>query len=172
MIPRFGKPCFPLLWCLGLSLCLCFLLPGLARAAKVKVWNHHAAAHYDKAQLQQAVVTSEGVLRLSRQLKPLAGIDAAHVWDVVEDRDGNLFVATGDEGKVFKVTADGKVSIVFTSEDSQVLCLALSPDGAVYAGTGPGGHVLRIEPKGGAKVLGDLPDPYIWPLPVDPKGHF
>src|SRR5262249_47335085 len=147
------------------------MLPGPAWAAKVKVWNHHAPAHYDRAQLKQAVVSSEGVVRLSRQLKPLAGIEATHVWDVVEDRDGNLFVATGDEGKVFKVTADGKASVVFTSEDSQVLCLALSPDGAVYAGTGPGGHVVRID-KTGAKVLGDLPDAYIWSLAVDPKGQF
>jgi hypothetical protein len=166
-----AKPCSPLLWLLSFSLGLCGLPPGPAWAAKVKVWNHHAPAHYDRAQLKQAVVSSEGVLRLSRQLTPLAGIDAAHVWDVVEDRDGNLFVATGDEGKVFKVTADGKASVVFTSDDSQVLCLALSPDGAVYAGTGPGGHVVRID-KGGAKVLGDLPDGYIWSLAVDPKGQF
>ncbi len=66
-------------------------------------------SHYDKAQLQQALISSEGALRLSRQLKPLAGLDATHVWDVVEDRDGNLIVATGDEGKIYKVTPDGKV---------------------------------------------------------------
>jgi hypothetical protein len=171
MISRSGKLWLSLLRLLSISLLVAGLLPASARAAKVKVWSHHAPAHYDKAQLKQAVVTSEGALRLSRQLKPLAGIDAAHVWDVVEDRDGNLFVATGDEGKVFKVTGDGKSSVVFTSEDSQVLCLALSPDGAVYAGTGPGGHVVRIEPKGGARVIGDLPDAYIWSLVVEPKGQ-
>jgi outer membrane protein assembly factor BamB len=172
MMPRSAKPSYSILRLLYVSLALAVLLPGSVWAAKVKVWSHHAPAHYDKAQLKQAVVSSEGVLRLSRQLKPLAGIDAVHVWDVVEDRDGNLFVATGDEGKVFKVTADGKASVVFTSDDSQVLCLAVSPDGAVYAGTGPGGHVVRIEPKGGAKVIGDLPDAYIWSLAVDPKGQF
>ena len=75
-----------------------------APAAKVKVWHHPRPADYDKAQFKQAVVTSEGTLRLSRQLKPLADLKAAHVWDVVEDKDGNLFVATGDEGKLFKVT--------------------------------------------------------------------
>ena len=34
-------------------------------------------------------------------------LDATHVWDVVEDRQGDLFAATGDEGKLFKV--DGAI---------------------------------------------------------------
>src|SRR5437879_5211038 len=86
-------------------------VPG--RASKVKTWHHYTTSHYDKAQLSHALITSEGGLRLSRQLKPLAGLDATHVWDIVEDRDGNLVVATGGEGKVFKVTPDGKVSLLY-----------------------------------------------------------
>src|SRR5437870_13324222 len=74
------------------------------QAAKVKVWQQNSPAQFERAQFKQAVVTSEGALRLSRQLKPLTSLDAAHVWDVVEDRDGNLYVATGDDGKVFKIT--------------------------------------------------------------------
>ncbi len=147
------------------------LLAGLAFAGKVKVWHHHAAIHYDKALFQQAVVTSEGSLRLARVLKPLPGIEATHVWDVVEDRDGNLFVATGGEGKLFKVTADGKVSVAFASEDGQVLCLAAAPDGGVYAGTGPSGHVVRVDAQGKAKVLCDLPESYVWSLAVDAKAE-
>ena len=72
----------------------CLLLPAATPAAKVKVWHHHSAAHHDKARLRHAVISNEGTLGLSRQLKPLAAIDATHVWDVVEDRHGNLFVAT------------------------------------------------------------------------------
>ena len=97
----------------------------VCQAAKVKVWNQNTPAAYEKAQLKQVVVSSEGVVRLSRQLKPFAGLDATHVWDVVEDKDGNLLVATSNEGKIYKVTADGKASVVYTSDDSQVLCLAL-----------------------------------------------
>src|SRR6516162_4708141 len=92
-----------------------------SEAGKVKVWHHHLPTHYDKAQLKQAVVSNEGAVRLSRQLRPLAGLDATHVWDLAEDRDGNLYVATGDDGKIFKVSADGKTSVAYTAEDSQVL---------------------------------------------------
>src|SRR5262249_7563340 len=79
------------------------------------------------------------------------------------------YVATGDEGKIFKVTADGKVSVVHTSDDSQVLSLAVAADGAVYAGTGPTGHILRIDPRGAVKTFCDTGEGYVRALAVDPK---
>ncbi|MBY0524018.1 MAG: WD40 repeat domain-containing protein [Gemmataceae bacterium] len=146
------------------------LAPAALWAAKVKVWNQSTPAHYDKAQLKQAVISSEGALRLSRQLKPLVELNATHVWDIVEDKAGNLFVATGDEGKVFKITPEGKVSVAFDSQESQVFCLALSPDGSIYAGTGPSGLVVRIAPDGKSKVVYHSPENYVWSLALDAKG--
>jgi hypothetical protein len=142
-----------------------------AEAGKVKVWHHHTPAQYDKAHLTQAVVSNEGAIRLSRQLLPLSSLDATHVWDVVEDRDGNLYAATGGEGKIFKISANGRASVVYTSEDSQVLCLAIAPDGSIYAGTGPGGRVIRLDPKGEAKVLYASSESYVWSLAIDAKGE-
>src|SRR5262249_6229600 len=110
------------------AIALLALAAPFAPAAKVKVWNQATPAHYDKAQLRQAVVSSEGAVRLAKQLKPLAELNVTHVWDIVEDAKGNLFVATGDEGKVFKVSPEGKVSVAFDSQESQILCLALAPD--------------------------------------------
>ena len=75
-------------------------------AAKVKVWQQHQHSHFDKAQFKHAIVTSEGALRLSRDVKLLANLHATNVWDVVEDKTGHLFVATGDEGKLWKVQAE------------------------------------------------------------------
>src|SRR5207248_4295189 len=125
----------------------------------------------DKARLHRAVVSNEGTLRLSKQLKPFAGLEATHVWDVVEDKKGNLYAATGDGGKIYRVTPEGKVAVVHTSDDPQVLCLALAPDGAVYAGTGPSGHVIRIGGDGQAKVIHDGLGSYVWSLAVDAKGE-
>jgi hypothetical protein len=150
---------------------LCLFVPVTAQAAKVKVWHHWTPAHYEKARLQGAVVSSEGALRLSRHLKPFAALDASHVWDIVEDKAGNLFVATGDEGRIYKVTPGGEVSTAYTSDDSEILCLALAPDGSIYAGTGPGGHLLRITPDGKTKVIYHSGESYIWSVGVDPSGE-
>src|SRR5947209_16362436 len=152
---------------LSASLLVAAFAPATVFAAKVKVWNQNTPAAYEKAQLRQVVVSSEGVVRLARQLKPFAGLDATHVWDVVEDKDGNLIVATSNEGKVFKVTPEGKVSVLYAADDSQVLCLALAADGSVFAGTGPSGKIVHIDSRGQAKVFCETNESYVWSLAMD-----
>src|SRR5579875_2250826 len=147
------------------------LCPSLLMAAKVKVWHQHTLSQYDKAQLKQVVLSNEGVLRLSRQLRPLAKLDAAHVWDIVEDRDGNLIVATGDEGKIYKVPPEGKPVVLHTGEQSEILCLVRASDGSIYAGTGPQGQILRIDPQGQTKVFSQTGESYVWSLAIDAKGQ-
>ncbi len=151
---------------------LLLLAAPVSYAARVKVWQHNTPRDFEKAQFKQAVITSEGTLRLSRQVRPLANLEVAHVWDVAEDKLGNLWVATGDEGKIFKVTPDGKASVVYTSStESQILCLASAPDGTIYAGTGAGGKILRFAPGANAQVVADNLDSYVWSLAYDPAGQ-
>jgi hypothetical protein len=140
-----------------------------AGAAKVKVWHHHTSADYAKAQFHKAVVSSEGEVRLARKLTPLATLDVTHIWDLAEDAGGNLFAATGDEGKLFKITPNGHVSVIYTCPKGQILCLSVGVDGAVYAGTGPAGQVVRIDPRGTAKVLCELGAAYVWSLAADAR---
>ena len=147
-----------------------FLLSPTTQAAKVKVWHQSKPADFDKAKLSHAVVSSEGTLRLSRRLRPFAGLEATHVWALLDDGKGNLYAATGDGGKVYKVTADGKVSVAYTSSDPQVLCLAQAPDGSVYAGTGPSGSIVRLGGDGKAKVIHEGLGVYVWSLAVDRGG--
>src|SRR5205085_9425482 len=130
---------------------------------------HHTPGHYEKAHLEHAVISSEGALRLSRRLKPLAELDAAHVWAVAEDGHRNLYIATGNEGKLYKLNCAGMVSVAFESKDSEILCVAAAPDGGVYAGTGPGGHIVHVAADGTARVLHHAPESYVWSLAVDPK---
>ncbi len=142
------------------------VLPA-ADAAKVKVWHQYQQSHFDKAKFKDAVVTSEGVLRLSRQVKPLAGLEAGNVWDLVEDAKGNIYAATGDEGKLYKITSDGKASVVHTSKDSHIFSLIATPDGSVYAGTGPTGKLMRVAPNGKVTTVAEGLDSYVWSLAYD-----
>jgi hypothetical protein len=151
------------------AVALLYCIP-LAEAAKVKVWHHAMPGQFEKARFDWAVLSSEGALRLSRRLMPLTGLDATHVWDVVEDRQGNLIVATGDEGNIYKVSADGKVALAYHSADNQILCLALAADGTIYAGTGPSGQIIAIPPDGSAGAVCTSGEAYVWSLAVDSEG--
>lgn len=156
---------------LFVPVCLLLLMHPTADAAKVKVWQPSQQSHYEKAKFKDAVVTSEGAIRLSRQLKPLAGVETANIWDVAEDKAGSLYAATGDEGKVFKITPDGKASVVYISKDSHIFSVTTTPDGAVYAGTGPTGKVVRIGPDGKSSLVADGLDAYLWSLVYDPTSQ-
>jgi sugar lactone lactonase YvrE len=158
----------PLCWLLVLAASL--TLAGNAGAGKVKVWHHNKPGDHDKAQLKNVVLSDTGILRLSHRLRPLAVLDATHVWAVAEDGAGNLYAGTGDEGKVYKIAPDGKTTVAHAATGSQVLSLVVDARGeTVYAGTGPEAQVVRIDRRG-AKVLCELRASYVWALAVDPKG--
>lgn len=151
--------------------CIIAFVTGSGDAAKVKVWHHQSQAQFDKGKLKQATVSSEGAVRLSRGVKSLANLQALSIWGMVEDKTGSLFVATGDEGKIFKVTPDGKVALAFTSTDSQILSMTAGPDGSIYAGTGPTGQLIKIAPDGSTRVLANDLDSYVWALVYDPASQ-
>ncbi len=151
------------------ALCVLLLLLATipsAHAGKVKLWHQYQQSHYDKAKFKNAVVTSEGVLRLSREIKPLATIAATNVWDLAEDKAGNLYAATGDEGKLLKITPQGKMTVVHTSKDGHLFSLIAAGD-AVYAGTGPTGKLLKIAADGTVTTVVENLDSYIWSLAYD-----
>jgi hypothetical protein len=153
-----------------LAVLILMIVPAFCAAGKVKIWHHNSPNSHDKADFKQVVMTTEGEVRLARQLRPLADIEAAHVWAVVEDTIGNLYVATGNEGKIFKVSKNDRATLVYQSEDSQVLSLAVGADGTVYAGTGPGGRIIRIPTKGEPAIFANLGPTYVWSLAFDAKG--
>jgi hypothetical protein len=146
-------------------------LPSVERveAARVKMWHHHRPADQEHAQRKGVVQADSGAVRLSRRLGTLAKPDCTHVWSVVGDAAGTLYAGTGEEGKLFKVTPDGKVSLAWTAQASQVLCLAVDAKGeTVWAGTGPTARVVRVDGQG-ARVLCELPESYVWALVPDPR---
>lgn len=152
--------------------CVVFLMSlnvSPAVAAKAKVWHHHDPVHFENARFDRTVMSDFGSVRLARQLKPLADLKAMHIWDLAEDSQGNLFVATGDDGKLFKISPEGKVTLIHTSTDSQILSLAACADGSIYAGTGPSGKLIKISPKGKAHVVADNLGSYVWALALDPE---
>lgn len=165
-----GRPARPAAFLLSASLLLttCSTL----HAAKVETWRHDTPSSFAKAKAERVVVSDAGRVHLGREVAPLAaGLDAAHVWDLIRLETGVVYAATGDAGKVFRREGQGGWSVAFDADDTQVFSLAALPDGRVVAGTGPSGQVVDLtDPKHPASV----PDPdvkYIWDLAADRDGN-
>jgi hypothetical protein len=78
---------------------------------------------------------------------------AKYIWGMVFDAAGNLFVATGDQGELHRVTPDGKGAVFFKSDETHRRALAIDAKGNLILGTEPGGLVLRVTPAGEGFVL-------------------
>ena len=94
-----------------------------------------------------------------------------YIWDLVLDKSGNLYVATGDHGEIYKVTPKGEHSLFFKSDDTHIRVLALDAQGNLIAGTDGSGLVYRISPAGEGFVLYSAPKKEITALALDREGN-
>src|SRR5438477_4981379 len=115
-------------------------------------------------------VTDAGALMLAPQFTKLFDTEQAYVWSGAADAAGSVYLGTGHDGKIFRVGADGKGSLLYDAPELDVTALVVGRDGALYAGTSPDGKVYRITPDGKAEVYFDPPDKYIWSLAVMADG--
>jgi sugar lactone lactonase YvrE len=93
-----------------------------------------------------------------------------YIWDLVFDDSGNLFVATGDHGEVFRVTPKGEHSVFFKSDEAHIRVLAMDNKGNLIAGSDGSGLVYRIKPDGEGFVLYSAPKKEITALAIDKAG--
>ncbi len=94
-----------------------------------------------------------------------------YVWDMVLDKAGTLYVATGDHGEIYRVGPKGEHSLFFKSDEVHIRVLALDPKGNLIAGSDGSGLVYRIAPSGEAFVLYSAPKKEITALAIDAAGN-
>jgi WD40 repeat protein len=94
-----------------------------------------------------------------------------YIWDLLLDKAGNLYVATGDHGEIYKVTPKGEHSLFFKSDDTHIRVLALDARGNIIAGTDGSGLVYRISSAGDGFVLYSAPKKEITALALDREGN-
>jgi len=71
--------------------------------------------------------------------------------------DGALFAATGEKGNIYRITPDGKGSLFYKTNTTNVVTLAIDKTGNLLAGTESPGRIFRISRDGKAFVLLDSP---------------
>ena len=94
-----------------------------------------------------------------------------YIWDLAVDNSGDVFVATGDRGEIFRVTPKGDHSVFFKSDEAHIRVLAVDPKGNLIAGSDGSGLVYRIAPSGEAFVLYSAPKKEITALALDEAGN-
>lgn len=94
-----------------------------------------------------------------------------YIWALELDREGRLYVGTGDRGQIWRVDRNGQGSEFFKSDEAQIRVLAFDNDGNLLAGTDGSGLIYRVSPQGAAFVLYSAPKKEITALTVDAQGN-
>ena len=94
-----------------------------------------------------------------------------YIWDLAFDNAGNLYVATGDHGEIYRVTPKGEHSVFFKSDEAHIRVLAVDAQGNLIAGSDGSGLVYQIKPSGEGFVLYSAPKKEITALAIDKAGN-
>jgi WD40 repeat protein len=94
-----------------------------------------------------------------------------YIWALALDAQGRLYVATGENGEIYRVEKSGQGGVFFKSDEAHIRTLAFDPKGNLIAGSDGSGLIYRITPAGEGFVLYSAPRKEITALAVDPAGN-
>lgn len=140
------------------------------RASEPIVWKSDTRAEILRGESRGVSVTDTGALTLAPKSTSLFNTEQAYIWSSVIDNAGNVYLGTGHDGRLYRVGADGRGTLLTDTAELDVTALAIGRDNTLYAGTSPEGKVYRISADGRAEVYFDPPDKYIWSLAVMDDG--
>ena len=141
------------------------------QASSPKFFHAATQADFLKGDVENLSIDSRGQLVLGPVTELVYETAAPFLWSIATAPDGSLFIGTGNEGKVFRVDAQGKGSAFFDAPELEAHALALAPNGGLYVGSSPDGKIYKVDRNGVATTFFDPEEKYIWALAIDAKGN-
>lgn len=162
-------------------------------AEGTRLWKQSSFEDFEKGTAKGVAITSDGSLELAPAFKAVYTTPSTYLWSIAADGEGNVFAAAGAPARVYRITPDGKASVVFAPPELEVQALVVDTSGVLYAATSPDGKVYKIErsakngkppaapettegktdldPNFTSSVFFDPKTKYIWDLALDAKGQ-
>jgi len=154
---------------LGAAL-LAFIFAPAAPAVSTDKVDHDSFAEFSAGEFDNVSLTSDGQLELAPAITNLASATDPIIWAAVQDEKGNVFFATGNQGKIYKLTPKGELSTFFAPNEVMVHALAIDGKGRLYAATSPNGRVYRLDADGRAEIFCSPGETYIWAMTFGKDG--
>lgn len=130
-------------------------LVSTAFAEGTRTWEQSKFDELTKGTATGVAIRSEGGLELAPTFKSLYATPSTYIWSIASDDAGNVYVAAGAPARVYRITPDGKATIIFEPKELQVQALQTGPGGAIYAATAPDGKVYKLEHRSETKSRAD-----------------
>jgi hypothetical protein len=139
-------------------------------ASSPKFFQAGTQNEFLKGEVENLAVDSRGELMLGPATEEIYETPSPFLWAVLPAPDGSLFIGTGNDGRVFRVDANGKGSAFFDAPELEAHALALAPNGGLYVATSPDGKIYKVDRDRKSTTFFDPQEKYIWALATDAKG--
>lgn len=147
---------------------LCNVFVLFSSGSKLLKWK--GTKDLSKVKVENVIIDSKGFIFLSYGIDTIFQSTEVFLWDCVNDSRGNLYVSSGNEGMVFRITLSHQISTVFTSEKgAEIFALAVDKKDNIYIGESPSGIIYRVSKNGKVKEFFKTGEKYIWKLLFDKK---
>lgn len=140
-------------------------------AASPKTVTHDSKSDFERGTLKNITILHDGTLKTAPIKTRLLDTGEPFVWSVAEDSKGNLYLGTGNDGKIYKLSTKGDSSVVLDVDELFIFALAVDANDNLYAATSPDGKVYKVTPAGTSSTFFDPEATYIWDMAFDKEGN-
>src|SRR5260370_8607543 len=94
-----------------------FCFASTSMAGEAVVGEMSSRTELLKGEARGVSVTDNGTLTLAARFDQLFNTEQAYVWCAASDSAGNVYLGTGHDGKIFRVTPDGKGTLFYKASE-------------------------------------------------------
>jgi hypothetical protein len=139
------------------------------QAASTGFWVVATQSDFLKGDTDAVSIDTDGRVTIAPALQVLGDVGTPAVWRIAAGR-GQVWAATGHDGKLWSFPAQGAPKVVFDAAELDLQAIAPGPQGSVLVGSAPDGKVYRVAADGTSTTFFDPEDKYIWAIAVAPDG--
>lgn len=151
--------------------CTLFVFPfTYLSASESTIWTIASRSDVLAGESRGVSVNDNGSITPAPRFTELFRTEQPFIWSAVADGQGNIFLGTGGEGRIYRVTPGGQGGLFADLAEMNVSAMVPGRNGELYAATSPDGKVYRINPSGSAEVYFDPKEKYIWSLAMMADG--
>src|ERR1035441_8046076 len=90
------------------TLILLLAASGVLSAGQTRTWTQGEAADFEKGNLKNLALRSDGRLTLAPATRELFDTTESYLWALARDSKGNLYAGGGTSAKLYRIPPDGK----------------------------------------------------------------
>ncbi|MEE9226177.1 MAG: hypothetical protein V3U66_00405 [Acidobacteriota bacterium] len=121
-------------------------------------------------------IRSDGALELAPKirrigLQPDGGNPQPFTWCQAIDSRGRLYVGTGNEGRVFRITPSEGSQPFLQTEEIEVTAIVVDDRDHLFVAVSPPARLYRVTPEGESTLFFEFEERYVWALKRNSSGE-